>query len=384
MFARGLAVCLTLAIASVAQAGAVFELLPSPPQNPYNPCGYYAPGEVVTVELFARQSTVGDDQYLRLVQLDFSDSDSALGLPAAITWAATDRHFALIQDEGGTAKRFSNTFRGKVPPLDPAPEDLGLDITRQLLLSGSSFTSEKVGEFDVTMPGAVGDYVLDVVNSDESHPDKGGQVRFGYSLIMTEYITVWRADTGDLTGGTFTFHIIDQALIASSPGNQKSLSRVQKNIAKLTFDTDLGAVGPVAIAGQVEVVQLLAGGALGGDLSASFSFEIANDGGGDPRVLVVKDTGANMSEAWYAIRNVGWGVVPAFEVQYRVLPGDIDGNGFVLSNDVAAVNAAFGPCPTGDCPEDIDGNNFVLSNDVAAANANFGPGPPKPDGHDCD
>jgi len=178
--------------------------------------------------------------------------------------------------------------------------------------------------------------------------------------------------------------MIDQALTSATPVDQKSLSRVQMNIAKLTFDTDLGAMGPVALAGQIEIVQLLANGVLGADLSASFTFEIADDGGGNPRLLKVKDTGANMSEAWYAIRNVGWAVVPAFEVQYRVLPGDIDGNGFVLSNDVAAVNAAFGPCPTGDCPEDLDGNNFVLSNDVAAANANFGPGPVKPSGHDCD
>ncbi|MGB2984396.1 MAG: hypothetical protein WBE26_00820 [Phycisphaerae bacterium] len=374
MFTRGLAVFLSLAVVSVAHAGALVELEPSVPANPFNPCGYFAPGETVTVKVYLTQDPVDVDHYLRLIQLDFRNSDAALGLPASGTWVATTNHFAFTD----AMNQLSNTFKG-----DTTTPYLELDVANQFLLPGDGSRVE-VGQFDVTMPGTEGDYLLDVMNSAATAADEGAQVRFGFSLPTMESITVWRAETGDLTDGTYTLHVINQAMISTVPVDQKSLSRVQKNIAKLTFGTDLGAVGPVALAGLVEVVQLLPNGVLGGDLSASFSFDIANDGGGDPRVLVVKDTRANMSEAWYALRNTGWGVVPAFEVQYRVLPGDIDGNGFVLPNDVSAVNAAIGPCPTGDCPEDLDGNNFVLPNDVSATNANIGPGPAKPSGHECD
>ncbi len=378
MWKRGIAVSLVLGLASVAQGGAVVELKPSCSSNPYNPLGYYDAAEVVTVEVFVGQ-TGGTDHLIRLVRLNMDETDGNLAI-GPVDWVTDDASHYEDGDLAGGPDGVATAYYYE------EDTNLGPNPVAQLTLPGDG--EVKVAEFSVTMPVTEGDYMLDVVVA-------ASAVAFGFDCDPTSTVcdrfamdgdvpvTIWYGGV-DLTGGELMLHMIDQALTSATPVDQKSLSRVQMNIAKLTFDTDLGAMGPVALAGQIEIVELLAGGVLGGDLSASFTFEIADDGGGNPRLLKVKDTGANMSEAWYAIRNVGWAVVPAFEVQYRVLPGDIDGNGFVLSNDVAAVNAAFGPCPTGDCPEDLDGNNFVLSNDVAAANANFGPGPVKPSGHDCD
>lgn len=45
------------------------------------------------------------------------------------------------------------------------------------------------------------------------------------------------------------------------------------------------------------------------------------------------------------------------------IPGDIDGDGIVGTNDLLAILAAWGPC-TGSCPEDLDGDGEVAVTDV--------------------
>jgi hypothetical protein len=52
-------------------------------------------------------------------------------------------------------------------------------------------------------------------------------------------------------------------------------------------------------------------------------------------------------------------------------PADLDGNGEVAAQDLAAVLAAWGPC-SGACPADIDGNGEVAAQDLAAVLAAWG------------
>ncbi len=47
------------------------------------------------------------------------------------------------------------------------------------------------------------------------------------------------------------------------------------------------------------------------------------------------------------------------------IPGDIDGDGMVGTNDLLAVIAAWGPCPPiADCPEDLNGDGVVGADDI--------------------
>ena len=87
-------------------------------------------------------------------------------------------------------------------------------------------------------------------------------------------------------------------LQSAQPANQGSLWRSRKNISRITFDRDLPST---PTAGQIEINELLPGGAFGPDLSSSFTFDA--EGG---RVLRIQDTGATLQHRkWYAIRNVG-------------------------------------------------------------------------------
>jgi len=167
-------------------------------------------------------------------------------------------------------------------------------------------------------------------------------------------------------------------LMTSKPLDQGTLWRSQKNIARLTFDGDLPAA---PAAGQVEINELLPAGALGPDLSPSFTFGV--EGG---TVLRIQDTGATLEHRkWYAIRNVGgWGGVANFEIQYLLQMGDCDGNGVVISLDVGAINSII-PC-VADCGDDnrmdVDGDGQVITLDVGAVNVYIGSfWVPKPDGH---
>jgi hypothetical protein len=299
-----------------------------------------------------------------MIHIRLDGTDAALGL-GTFAWGPTEFASAhYIDDDPGAGPAGVSAVYTYV-----VDTDLGPNPAAQLTLPGSG-SAVSIGTMDITMPGTAGDYILDTT---------GSEVSFGFEIAADPTaVTYWS------TGGTTTLSVIDQALTATTPDDQKGLWRTEKNIARFTFDTDLGSVGPVALAGQVEIVELLAGGAFGADISANFDFFI-EDAGAGPRVLMLKDTGANMNKAWYSIRNVGaWGAVAPFVVQYRVAPGDADDNGFVTPVDVGLVNGNIGPAGVDDSRFDIDGNNFVTPTDVGLANTNIGPGPFKPTGHECD
>ena len=78
MCIRGLALGLSFAIASVAQAGVEVKLEPNIPPP-------YTGGQPVRIDIILMQTPVGSDHSLRLIQFDFSNSDASLGLRPYLT-----------------------------------------------------------------------------------------------------------------------------------------------------------------------------------------------------------------------------------------------------------------------------------------------------------
>ena len=369
MLKRGLTVLVLLASASLARGAAVVELVAPPSTNPFNPPGYYDLGETVTIEINLSQSA-GEDHLVRLVQLDFNATHVDLGLSApAVAWEFGERHY--FESPGQRPGMASATYYGDPDPVNP---DLGPNADYQLLLPGDG--SLKVGEFEVTLPGTAGDYALDVMNAGDSDVNKGAKLAFGFGLDPSDPVTIWRAYDGDLTGGTLTLHVVDQALSVSLPGFDESLWRLQSNFVRLTFDRPITAPG----AGEVLVQALLDGGAFGPDLSASFSFTVV-----DSDKLEIKETSPVLSHrTWYVIRSTGaWTAVAPFRVHYVVQLGDANNDGLVLVNDLSWINSDIpNVSPPDDSRFDINGDGLVLVNDLSVANASIpSVNVEKPSGH---
>lgn len=389
MLSRGVAMSLGLLLPTIVQAGAGIELRPVVSTNVYNPCGTYLRGETVTVEVFASQSPEGNLELLRLVQLDFTDSDPSLVLPTTVTWAATTNHFAFLADDGGTARRHSNTFHGNT-----AIPDLGPNASEQLNLPADG-TCVKLGEFEVRMPTTSGTFLLDVMNATSTNADRGAQIRFGFSLGGTSPITAWRADTSDLTGGTYSFDVIDQAVLATTPGDSGSLPSTDANHILIDFDRPVGASGPINLIGLVQIKELRADCGLGGtDLAAGGNFTFSLENGGTTLRIVEDAVGAPTpgqftTRTWYAVVNSAWPGVPAFKVDLVSLVADVDNTLFPDFGDITALlNVNLQAADDSNRRADVDGSGAIDFGDVTAIlevlTAPGAPGAPsKPSGHDA-
>ena len=160
-----------------------------------------------------------------------------------------------------------------------------------------------------------------------------------------------------------------------------TLWRSASNTIRFTFS---GALPGVPTAGQIEVVELLAGGAFGANLAAN-GFTFALESGNT--VLKVVDGGTTdlLHRHWYAIRNTGgWSGVGNFEAQFPVQEGDSTGDNRVLQADVGFI-ASNVACVTG-CGDqnrsDINGDGRVLQADAGLAASRVSSLPViKPTGH---
>ena len=193
-------------------------------------------------------------------------------------------------------------------------------------------------------------------------------------------------DGCDISGGTSldadgdgTPDECEPSLTGAAPADQGTLWRTAQNIVRLTFDGNLPAA---PAAGQIVIQELLAGGGFGPDLAAGFTFTIDTD----PKVLKIRETATSLTHRkWYAIRNTGgWTGVANFEVQYVVLMGDVDNNGFVQNLDAGAIYPNVSPLPKpDDYRYDVDGNGFCQNLDAGGVFPRVSPlpKPAKPSGH---
>ncbi len=399
IFRCGLAFCLSVAMASVAGAGAVIELVPDIP-------GPYDGGETLAVEVFLRQNPGDVDHLLRLVQLDLTDSDPAFGItfPEAHTgisfwdYSSTQHCFDNPTDCGPDHYIDGERFDG-LPPGDDilviafgSAGELGADGDKQLTLLGDG-SLLKIGEITVGVPVTAGTFMLDVVNEDETDPDLAAQVRWGFGAAVTagdgQALTTWHGSTADLTGGTLEICvgpacIPDCVLMTSVPDCDSTLPRSQGNVIKLTFDcTNLTEPSP----GDVIIQEITDGGGTGPDLSSNFMFSV--EGASD--VLRIKENGAILTnETWYTVRNAGgWTGVAPFKRDYQLLIGDANNDHRVLVNDLSLINSfvSIFVTPPDDSRANINDDNRVLPSDISLANTfvRLFPAPPaKPSGHLCD
>jgi len=167
MFKRVLALGLVLSVASVANAGTTYlELAPQTP-GPYADTGVSVDVDVIL------HNMEGTNIQPRLVTLDFSATDPAIGLPATFGFQLIP---PLVSD--GLYSRFEG-----MPKVDivysstSAIPGFILDIP-----DGGALT---LGTITVDLPAAAGIYNLDAINAAAPDTNTGARVDYGFDQRVT-------------------------------------------------------------------------------------------------------------------------------------------------------------------------------------------------------
>lgn len=400
MLRRGLAFSLLLAMASAAQAGVIVDLVPAT-------AGPYAQDESVDVDIMLRQDPTDGDHSLRFIQFDFNTTAPELTLiPPTIHRLASSPNIRFWNFVGVTNCSNSedaacgsghfledvlNGPRGRILSAtyfftDPA--DLGENTTAQRILRGNG-DAVKVGVMRVKMPLQDGVFMLDVVNATETNPDVGGvDVRWGFGLnVNGEPLTTWRANTGEITGGTMEMCVgavcecTAPELVSSAPACDSALPRSQGNVIRLTFSGD---VGTAPSPGDIIVSALDAGGPLTGpDLSGTFTYSL--EAGNTILRMEESIPGVLSNLTWYTIQNTGgWTGACPFEVTYVSMPGNVNNDRFTNFGDLSGINANRTGSPADDDPYNVNADGNVNFGDMSLANTFIvSTKPDKPPGHDC-
>jgi hypothetical protein len=201
MFTRGLAVCLVLALVSVAQAGAVINLVATtPPDRP----GGYSPGVNVDFQAYA-SSDRGTPTMMRLFQFDFSKSDPALVLTGPDTTGNSIAEFEFNWADVMFGNALYAVFPDYILPAaaysSTAPNPVGMATLPA--------TGERLmGVGHVTLPMANGSYVLDALNSTASDMNSGARVDFGFG--GADPLTTWWSGDQSITGGKLTLTVVPE------------------------------------------------------------------------------------------------------------------------------------------------------------------------------
>lgn len=396
MIRRVLTLGLVAALAQVARAGVVVDLVPSCPSDLLFPPGAYNPGETATITVRLYQSPPGTTRSLRMIKFHFDDTNPALLANMTFNWTV------------GAVNHFRDSSNTSGPPgVAIAYTGLAVDLANQVQLPGDG-TPVNVATITISpVPVAPGPYILNLVNADEPNADLHANVAFGFGSIADTNpaggppggdgiaVTHLEAGTADLTGGFMTlitqndYVLVPKPLDSNGAVNPRSLWRQSRNTIRLTFDSNIAH--PADTDCQIEIRQLLGNGLLGANQGSNFLCRVENDPnqGGNPRILRIREGNVASDpvvflthRTWWSFRNLaGWSGGPAFEVQEVVNVGDFNGDRVVLAGDVGGINAVLNPV-LDDNRADIDGNGARLASDVALANSKVGGGlPGKPGGH---
>jgi hypothetical protein len=193
MVKRGMAICLVVAMASVANA-AMVELVPDT-GTVVGGVLSVDPGTPLNVAVVLHSDAEGD-QWARGIQWDFTTSDGALGL---------DSDFAFDYSSlGGDFLYFTSTA---LPVPNNAFTGTGPAQGFTLVLPGMG--SLNTGSIGLTAPMADGDYILNVLNAGESDSNMGGKVTLGFADPVE-----LRAFTGDLTDGQLIIRVPEPASLS--------------------------------------------------------------------------------------------------------------------------------------------------------------------------
>ena len=172
-------------VARAQEAKVVVELVPDHP-------GPYQGDQSLTVDVWLH-SQVSFDAHLWLVQLDFSDSDGQLLLDPTFTFDLSSSIAPADFDD--------------VHPELPIPwaANTLLYICPECRLQLPAGGSLHIGSISVKLPTALGTYRLDVLNVDDPDENHGAWVYVCGNLF-------WRAFTGEITGGAYSFAVTIAAI----------------------------------------------------------------------------------------------------------------------------------------------------------------------------
>jgi hypothetical protein len=423
MLLRAITLGLTLSVVSIAQGGAVVSLSPSPVGQTY------APGSTHTFAVQLSQTVTTGDKYLRMVQFDLNASDASLGLALPVVHnldgfpvtSPTDIQFFsfvgvpacdVLASSCGTDHFVVDQLNTAVPPgpriisaTFGSATQLSENQQRQIRLPGDG-SPVTVGMIQVTMPGAIGDYELNLVNAAEANVDKGGQLRFGFGCqgltgACSDPITAWRASGASpaLTGGSFNMHVdttcnpasattwesvgthlrgVGDVALAITPKNLddtssfseprgSGLSRIRVSFAGGTIDAASAVVGNVAVAGTdvggnpVDLTGVVVGvSSVASDTQLEITFTPA-----------LPDF-ATYTVALPGITTCGGAISGVVSGCATALQGDLSGDVRVRANDVAGARGYVGIDPIDPVADifqarsDISMDGRIRANDVSA------------------
>ena len=179
-----IAMVLMLGATSLAHAGAEINLVGDPDKSLYDPA------EAITVSIYATmtEAPINPVVELRGMQLDYQATDSQIGLPETMD--------------------FVNPPPGLYAEFEALPIPASVCLSVCGLFPGSMIElllDEPVlfGTVEITAPDEMDTTgTLDVANAGEANINFGGSLTFGWGGTPDDPITVWRFNTGELTGGT--------------------------------------------------------------------------------------------------------------------------------------------------------------------------------------
>ena len=236
MFTRGLALCLTLAFVSVAQAGAVIELVD--PLNPMNAA--YMGGETITVDYSVSDVADPGRIHVRMLQFDMNESDPALVLNSFEFGYVSQAICRMVPSMCGSSHAaFVDLADADGALVAASCTVMGEDGMSQMVLpfEGAPTPNTGVGHLSLTLPAYVGPgedhYMLDVMNVGAFGPghgtpdptNNGARIKFGFG--GADPMTTWTAPGGDLTGGMLDITVIPEpaTLVLLALGGVAALRR---------------------------------------------------------------------------------------------------------------------------------------------------------------
>jgi hypothetical protein len=189
------ALCAVLSPISIAYAGAVIDLVPTEP-------GPYLPEQHLDVQVFLTQEPGGEDVYLRLLQLDFRDTDPGITLDDTFRFDYSAQGVCVQNPALCGAQHLEFPELSRAPLV--ATVYLGYVHDPELQIGLPAEGTINVGSFGMTLPTQPGQYVLDVLNADETfYLGRTAQIRFGFEQPGDPY-TIWRPiDDWAIAGGVF-------------------------------------------------------------------------------------------------------------------------------------------------------------------------------------
>lgn len=151
--------------------------------------GPYARGELVEFDLCVRRATPDATPDIRLLQFDFTRTDTALGEPIDFEFETGTIAEGLYGDfSAGRVYNLTFTGRASIPGVI-------------LNFAGEGACSRAAG-FSLIMPTQPGEYLIDVLNDEAPDNNRGALIQHNFELTVS-----WWSGDGSLDGGRLVVRV---------------------------------------------------------------------------------------------------------------------------------------------------------------------------------